>query len=238
MNLKSALTFAPWFFHTLRFNFHYLPFRQAVKLPFILSKVRFVALKGEVCIEGPIKKGMILIGPSNTSLFPKERVRLDLHGRLVFRGSCKISSGSAISTRKDSLLIFGDHSLVSDRCKIICSDRMEFGHYFMLAWEVTLCDNDFHSLKKVSNGEKTIPFAPISIGEGCWIGQKAVILKGVNLPSHVTIQADSLVTHRVKCQEYSVIGGNPAHVLSEGKYYWDFLDDKPDYSVRKTDSNH
>ena len=45
------------------FNFHYLPLRQAVKLPIMLYKPRFLELKGTVRIEGDnIRTGMIQLG--------------------------------------------------------------------------------------------------------------------------------------------------------------------------------
>lgn len=37
---------------TIYFNFHYLPFKQAVKLPILLYKPHFLNLKGKIIISG------------------------------------------------------------------------------------------------------------------------------------------------------------------------------------------
>lgn len=48
--------------HILYFNFKYLPFRQALKIPILLYKPHFMGLSGKINIEGPISFGMISLG--------------------------------------------------------------------------------------------------------------------------------------------------------------------------------
>lgn len=43
------LLYLPW---TIRFNFHYLPFRVAMKLPVILYRPKLLSLNGLVTISG------------------------------------------------------------------------------------------------------------------------------------------------------------------------------------------
>ena len=46
--------------YSIVFNFRYLPFREAIKLPVLINKAHFKALNGHVRIEAPrIKFGMI-----------------------------------------------------------------------------------------------------------------------------------------------------------------------------------
>ena len=227
--LKRLLPCLPWILCSIRFNLHYFPFRVALKLPVLLMRPRFVHLGGSIQLDGRVHTGMVRIGHSTTSLFPRERVRLDLNGTIIFKGDCQISSGSVILTGKNSVLTFGNQVNLSDRSTLICFHRVDLGDYFNMSWECTLCDNDFHSLKRTDTGEKTIPYAPIQIGPYCWMGQRSTLLKGVTLPAYTTVQAQALVTRRIHCPERSIIGGNPARVLSEGKYFRDFRDDKPRY---------
>lgn len=224
---RTLALYGPWILHTLRFNLHYFPFRQAIKLPVLLVRPKFLHLNGQIRLEAPVRRGMVRIGAPKTTLFPKERTRLELNGTLVFKGDCQISAGSAINTRQDSLLVFGHHIDISDRARIICWRQIEVGDYFNMSWECVLCDNDFHSLKNIADGQKRPASAPIIIGPCCWIGQNALILKGTELPEHTVVQAGAVVTRQLHCATYSIIGGNPARVLSEGKYYRDFKDDKP-----------
>ena len=68
--------------HTLKFNFHYFPFREAILLPVIISRnIRFIKLKGNVTIANPLRYGMIRIGYGE--VFPGDG---DLFGSWAGRG--------------------------------------------------------------------------------------------------------------------------------------------------------
>ena len=58
---------------TLYFNFHYLPFRQAIRLPIVLYKPHLLKCKGTIRLEpedGRIRHGMIRLGFHQVSLYP------------------------------------------------------------------------------------------------------------------------------------------------------------------------
>lgn len=55
---------------TIWFNFHYLPFRQAIKLPILLYKPKFLVCKGRIKIDGPVHFGMITLGCYRVSIYP------------------------------------------------------------------------------------------------------------------------------------------------------------------------
>lgn len=52
---------------------------------------------------------------------------------------------------------------------------------------------------------------PVSIGDGCWIGEKVCILPGVSIGKKSIIGAGSVVTKDVP--DYSIAVGNPAKVI-------------------------
>ena len=55
--------------YSLFFNFYYLPFRQAIKMPIILYSPHFWSLKGRVVIDAPqVRFGMIRLGLINASI--------------------------------------------------------------------------------------------------------------------------------------------------------------------------
>ena len=51
----------------------------------------------------------------------------------------------------------------------------------------------------------------VSIGDGCWIGEKVCILPGVSIGEKCIIGAGSVVTKSIP--DYSIAVGNPAKVL-------------------------
>jgi acetyltransferase-like isoleucine patch superfamily enzyme len=54
-------------------------------------------------------------------------------------------------------------------------------------------------------------FAPIVIGDNCFIGYQSVILPGVTIHDNCIVGAGSVVTHDVPAN--SVVAGNPARVI-------------------------
>lgn len=80
---------------SIYFNFHYLPFNQAIKIPILLYKPRFLELHGNIKINGNIKCGMIKLGFTGVSLYPNSGVTIENHGgTIIFNGSCFIGNNS------------------------------------------------------------------------------------------------------------------------------------------------
>jgi maltose O-acetyltransferase len=53
--------------------------------------------------------------------------------------------------------------------------------------------------------------APVTIGNDCWIGGRAIICPGVSIGDNVVVGAGSVVTKDVPSNV--VVGGNPAKIL-------------------------
>jgi lipopolysaccharide O-acetyltransferase len=54
---------------------------------------------------------------------------------------------------------------------------------------------------------------PITIGEGCWIGQNVIVLPDVNIGDKCVIGANSVVTKDIP--SYSIAVGMPAKVIKK-----------------------
>lgn len=127
---------------------------------------------------------------------------------------------------------------IGERCQIgashfICADSIEVGDDALMAWGITLMDNDAHSrhweerrydvkqcyadyVEDSSNFIRNkdwsvVPMAPITIGSRCWIGFNASVLKGVRIGDEAVIGACSVVTHAVPAG--AVVAGNPARIV-------------------------
>lgn len=68
--------------------------------------------------------------------------------------------------------------------------------------------------------ESDLPYAaqplqssPVTIGDGCWIGEKVCILPGVNIGKKCIIGAGSVVTKSIP--DYSIAVGNPARIIKK-----------------------
>ncbi len=146
----------------------------------------------------------------------------DISGTFVFeRGVGSITLGDGVSIGNGSLLI--------------CTqpEGIHIGRNVMLSWNVTVLDNNSHSLDRaLRENDSTdwlaglrkgklgifknwhgVASAPVVIGDGAWVGFGSVIMKGVTIGEGAVVASRSVVTRDVP--PYSVVGGNPARLLSQ-----------------------
>lgn len=198
---------------TLLVNFKYLPFKQAVKLPIIVSSHTYLRkLKGKIIINAPIKTGMILWGIGNVGIFDKKRSRsiIELTGTILFNGKARFGNGVKVSVSGE--LILGDNFTITAESTIFCTKKITFGRDCLLSWEDLIMDTDVHKIVKQNvriNDDKEI-----NIGNKVWIGCRNTILKGTVIADNVVIAASSLVTG-VYSDSNVIIAGNPARIVSK-----------------------
>ena len=105
--LKKLSTFVKSYY----FCFHYLPLKQAVKLPIIVEDATFDDMRGRVIIESrELKRGMIRLGISGVSLFyPHSGFTWQNHGgTVIFKGTCLVGAGSTFSINPEGTLVIGE----------------------------------------------------------------------------------------------------------------------------------
>ncbi len=219
-----------WLIPTLRFNLKYFPFRQAMKLPVYVFNARFLSLKGKVSLpESGIYRGMVKIGYPETSVCLDRKYTLEIKGDVRFNGPCHLGSGGLLSVGRMGLAEFGSNVIVSDGSRVICFHYIGFGDNSTAGWDCTFCDTDFHAMKNAFTEKKMKAYAPIKIGHDNWIGSSCQVLKGCVTPAYTTSSAGSVLNRRYKCEEKSILAGNPAEVVSEGCFYRDMKDDHFEY---------
>lgn len=204
---------------TLFFNFRYLPFSQAVKLPVIVShRVWLMETSGSVTLANT-RTGAVKIGFGNVSLFDQHRSRtiwkVAPGGSVEFKGKASIGHGSKISV--EGSLVLGDRFSISAESSIIANHKVKVGDRVLISWDVLIMDSDFHSIFDETGNHINRP-QPIVIGDDVWLGCRCLILKGVALADGVVVAAASTVTKPVAGSQV-LIGGSPAAVLRE-KISW------------------
>lgn len=122
--------------YSIYFNFHYLPFRQAVKLPILLYKPKLLKLKGIVKIGGgKISTGMIRLGFPTVSLFPNSGITFENQGgSILFHGKCSIGNNSAISIGRKGFVEFGNDFKSTTSLRLTSYDKITFGDRVRLGW--------------------------------------------------------------------------------------------------------
>lgn len=204
---------------TIYFNFHYLPFRQAVKLPILLYRPHFQTLGGSVKIESNnIKRGMICLGVYDVNIYPNNGIMLDIRGSITFKGSCRIGNASYITSNGGNIVI-GDNFHATTSLRLINYDRIIIGDNVLFGWNCMVCDNDFHKVIDITNGHEFPVKGEINIGNNVWIANGCHIMKKSSIPSNTVISARSLVNKNLETPEYSLVAGTPA-VLKRQNVSW------------------
>jgi acetyltransferase-like isoleucine patch superfamily enzyme len=155
-------------------------------------------------IENHGKKNSILIGSNN-------EFNNDFHVRCYEHGTVKI----------------GSYNWCSLRTQIVCANRVEIGDYCILGRDVFISDTNEHPVDPEERLKATIVFwssrnvdryhsvdnSPVIIGNNVWLGERAIILKGVRIGDNSVVAAGSVVTNDVS--ENTIVGGNPAKIIKK-----------------------
>jgi acetyltransferase-like isoleucine patch superfamily enzyme len=110
------------------------------------------------------------------------------------------------------VLRIGKGSSIGRGSMVIAHESLEIGDDVFIAPNCYLTDqNHSYTDLDVPVGRQMPDNAPVVIGDGCWIGTRAVILPGARLGRNVTVAAGSVVGGEFP--DYCVIGGTPARIL-------------------------
>lgn len=135
---------------------------------------------------------------------------------LVLRGvehislgsNCAIYEGCWLAAEPGGTLTVGDGVYLGHEVHVHAIDDVAIGHGTMIA-DGALVNSGKHVTEKAMRVEGT---GPIQIGDGCFIGQRAVVLGGVTIGDGATIGAGAVVTKDVPAG--ATAAGVPARVIS------------------------
>lgn len=115
--------------------------------------------------------------------------RVFINTNCVILDNCKITIGNDVLIAPNVQILTASHPVkASERMVYPYADEPERMNFVNLA-------------------------APITIGNGCWIGAGAIILPGVTIGDRAVIGAGAVVTKNVPAD--SLAAGNPARVIKE-----------------------
>lgn len=136
------------------------------------------------------------------------RLLLEDKAKLVVNGTFSVFAGSYIRVVSGGTLVLNG-GFINENVQITAGDVVEIGKGATIGRDVVIRSFDGHYIKK--EGYKVSE--PIKIGNHVWIGQGAMILKGVTIGDGAIIAAKSVVTKDVPA--HALVGGSPAKILNE-----------------------
>ena len=222
MKIRTVISIIQNLPKTIYFNFHYLPFKQAMKLPIIfMSGIRLDEIKGSVEFSCLPKTGMVRIGSGHNSLYLQKNyqcVWANYGGKVIFGEKVYLSKGVAIEVGQHGNLIFGDNVIFGVLSRIACYKEVQIGQNSRFSWEIIVTDTDFHHTINATTGDKSVMCKTVRIGKNNWIGIRSFIMKGTQTPDYCTVSGYSVLNKKYDLPNYSIIGGIPAKLLKEGWY--------------------
>jgi len=111
--------------------------------------------------------------------------------------------------RERGRIVIGDYCLISPGVRISAATEILIGDSCMLAHGAFVTDADWHGVY-----DRSLPIGqtnPVRIGTNVWIGDSAIICKGVSIGENSIIGAGSVVVRDIPAN--AVAAGNPAGVL-------------------------
>ena len=109
----------------------------------------------------------------------------------------------------------GDNVTIGYRFSALVADKMIIGNNTLIASDVLLTTEN-HTMNPETGlpcVKQPLSSAPIEIDEGCWIGEKAVILPGVKIGKNCIIAASAVVSTNIPA--YCIAAGVPARVIKK-----------------------
>ena len=200
---------------TIAFNFRYLPFSQAIKLPIWVASNCKISIKGKIVLMQTPSLAMIRIGYHKVAIMePNEKtvMKVEKTGTLIFEGSAHIGKGSKIYVPNNAKLKLGDNFAISASTQIFCQKSISFGRDIQFSWDCLVMDSDSHRI--YIEGEQINADKEISFGNKIWIGCRCTILKGSVIPDGCVIAATSCVTGK-NFEANTIIAGTPAKSIKK-----------------------
>lgn len=205
---------------SLYFNMKYFKFKEAIKLPILISNnVKLVKCKGSIEIKSPLKFKMIKIGFQDVDIFDKKRVKTIFknEGKIVFMGRAEFWHGDRINVCGE--FIVGNNVYVGAETTFVCNKKIKIGDDSIISWHNLIMDTDFHSVFNSEN--KRINYdKEVNIGKKVWLGCRSSVYKGSVIGDNVVVAASSIVHGKIN-GENMIVGGQPIRVIKENTS-WSF----------------
>lgn len=202
------------------------PSVKIVNSTIIIGANAKLVLAEHVVISGviiSIQKGEIFIGANSKLEQGANPVKPNVS---VIDGSLHIDNNTIvradISIRFGGKCVIGKYTGIMEATEIRADEYLQIGDYNMISYECMIYDTNTHvtydleTRRKMT--ERDFPLIgletekpetkPVTIGNDCWLGKRAIILKGVNIGNYTTVAACAVVTKSIP--ENSIAYGNPA----------------------------
>ena len=170
-------------------------------------------------------KGGAYFKPKYIKVFGKN-VSVDDFPTLIGARDANIQFTSWNIGENDGIINIGKYCLITPGVRIMAAEKIEIGNACMIAHGAYISDADWHGI--YDRAQPVGNTKPIILKDNVWVGDSAIICKGVTIGENSIIGAGAVVTKNVP--ENCIYAGNPARLvkkINEKEFYTreDFFSD-------------
>lgn len=197
------------------FNFRYLPFKQALRLPILMAP----NVRVKNMWRGGIKLNKLNFGSLHIGFHEADAVdTYSCHTIIDIRRNgamechdVHVGHGAIICIKENGRLCLGKNFAISGTTKIVCTDKIDIGDNVQFSWDSLVMDSDAHHVFN-AEGEKLPNTKPIKIGNHVWIAANTTILKGSVIGNNCVVAGNSLINNKYELDNH-LIAGIPAKII-------------------------
>lgn len=154
-------------------------------------------------------KGYLTLGyKENKKSKLETRFSMGKNAVLNINGDFNLYAGNDIRIFDDAILELGS-GYATCGGQIVCKKKITIGNNVAIARDVIIRDTDAHQILDGKHQETK----EVIIGNNVWIGNRAIIMKGVTIGDGAIIAAGAIVTKNVPAN--TIVAGIPAKVIKE-----------------------
>lgn len=182
------------------------------------NKITIKGIKAGALIQIHGNSNEILI--DNAAVLKKARIFIHGNQNQIIVKSDSLLEGTVVHIENNNCLVeIGERTFIGPS-HIACTEdgrSILIGNDCMLSSNINIRTGDSHSIIDME-GRRINPAQSVSIGDHCWIGEGAKIMKGVTLQKDIIVASGAIVTRSFESN--IILAGNPAKAIKEG-VSWD-----------------
>ena len=152
--------------------------------------------------------GGFFLKPWHVELFGGP-ISIGRHATVIATPDRKVRLSVWPDENSEGRIAIGDCCLICPGVRISAATNIEIGDNCMIASGAYITDADWHDLYDRSHPVgKSLP---VILGENVWIGDSAIVCKGVTIGKNSIVGAGAVVTQSIP--ENAVAAGNPARIV-------------------------
>lgn len=180
-----------------------------------MNKLKSLLSEEFAGLHGRLLLARFLLAP--LPYYVGSRVRVRVLRLLGFRGisSSAVMWGLPTITGQGDIynnLKVGNISRFNIGCLLNLGDKITIGNHVGFGQQVMIL-TESHAIGPAEYRSGELRPKPVKIGNGCWVGARAMILPGVTIGDGAVVAAGAIVTKDVP--PHTVVAGIPAKVIRE-----------------------